>query len=407
MTAFSWWSLLLVVIFFLLMRFVVPPNKRHVLMTCGAVAVIMAQNAPMVLIRFGFATATVIILVGGWVGANLIARRPPDQRRAMLIGTVVFLVAPLILFKLVQTVVPVRLLDVLTSTRGKFDLGSLAPLGISYFTFRALAYAIEIARGTIQPVGWWRYLNYVAFWPTFLAGPIERPGSFLQQTETVTPIHAADVRIGVARIVMGLGKKMVLGAVFYQVAKPFLLLQTGAKNLAGWSTAETWIALTAYYLYLYCDFAGYSDAAIGTARLFGYRIRENFRLPVLATNVGEFWRRWHMSLTGWITDYVYIGLGGNRQGLSRAARNTFVAMLVVGLWHGLSLNFALWGLYHACWLNAYRLYRKRRSAPPPRTWWRTALAWFVTFQIINLGWVLFVFPTRVAVMVYLRLFGLS
>ncbi|MHA1568927.1 MAG: MBOAT family O-acyltransferase [Alphaproteobacteria bacterium] len=409
MNAISWTIAIFVLVFFLVARYVFRPAQRHGLMTAGAVAFIFLQNPPGLIMRFAFILLTFIILLVGWQMGKVIARRPEERKRGGLRLGIIFLLAPLVIFKLVQAVIPTHLLEMMTSARGNFELGSFAPLGISYFTFRALAYLIEIRRGNVEPVGWWRYLNYVAFWPTFMAGPIERPGTFLEQTSHEVAITNEDVRVGMVRIMSGLVKKLILGGLFYQTAKPFMFLRSGnLKNFDEWTTWQVWISLTAYYLYLYCDFAGYTDIAIGAARMFGYRIMENFRWPILATNVADFWRRWHISLTSWLRDYVYFHLGGSRKGLDKAARYTVVAMVLIGLWHGLTIHFALWGLYHAIFLNIYRRYRKEwRKKERPKVWWRTGLAWLVTFQIINLGWVLFLFRPRVAFAVYMKLFGLS
>jgi len=408
MNAFSWPVLLFVLIFYVLARYVLRPDQRHTLMTVGAVIFIFLQDAPVALMRFLYLAITAMVLIFGWKAGQWTEKRRGEMTKGFWAGCIGFILAPLVLFKFVQAVVPTHLIEVAMATRGNMNIGALAPLGISYFTFRALAYLIEIRKGSIEPVGFWRYLNYVAFWPTYMAGPIERPGAFLSQTAEDGKITDEDVRIGVFRILEGLFKKLVVGGIFYQICKPFILLQ-GVKlsHLESWSCWQLWACLTAYYLYLYCDFAGYSDVAIGAARIFGYRIMENFNWPILATNVADFWRRWHISLTGWITDYVYIGLGGNRQGLSKAAKNTVIAMLLVGIWHGLNIHFALWGVYHAIWLNIYRRYRKERKQDRPKTWWRTGLAWFITFQIINLGWVLFLFRPRVAIAVFMKLFMLS
>ena len=407
MNLISWVVTQFVAVFFIVVRYIFKPTRRHGLMTAGAVLFILLQNPPHILLRIGFILVTFIMLLGGWLFGRVLAQSSRLGQRAVLTGGIAFLLTPLVLFKLVQTIVPTRFIDMFLAQRGNIDLGSLAPLGISYFTFRAMAYLIEIWKGKIQPVGWWRYWNYVAFWPTLMAGPIERPGAFLQQTATAEQITSEDIREGFLRIISGLGKKLVLGSFFYQIAKPYLMMEGAGRVVAvtDWPTLQLWVCVHAYYLYLYCDFAGYSDIAIGISRLFGYRIMENFRWPILATNVADFWRRWHISLTGWITDYVYYPMGGNKKGMTQAAKNTALAMLLVGIWHGISLHFALWGLYHAAFLILYRQYRKRwRKKDIPNTWWRTGLAWLITFEIVNLGWVLFVFKLKLALQIYARLF---
>jgi len=410
MNLFSWVVITFSLVFYLLYRFVAKPSQRPALMAAGSVLFILLQEAPLLVMRFFYIFLTFAILAAGWLFGNALAKPAPERKIALLKRGAALILAPLVLFKAVQAVLPPQLIEtVLTSRGGHVDVGSLAPLGISYFTFRVIAYLIEIRKGVVAPVGFLRYLSYVAFWPTFLAGPIERPKPFLDQADRCADPTAEDLRIGLARVFSGLFKKFILAGFFYQLAAPYVLLQSVPmeKALGQWETWQLWVCVHAYYFYLYLDFAGYSDVAIGTARLFGFRIMENFRWPILATNVADFWRRWHISLTGWITDYVYFGLGGNRLGLRRAAGNTLIAMLLVGLWHGLNLHFAYWGLYHAVFLILFRQYRKRfKRRDAPKTWWKTAASWFVTFQIVNLGWVLFVFGYGKALSVYAKLFGL-
>jgi alginate O-acetyltransferase complex protein AlgI len=223
-----------------------------------------------------------------------------------------------------------------------------------------------------------------------------------------------DLVEGLARVIIGFGKKTVVASLFFNVARPYLEL--GADFNAGFdrfTTPYLWLCVTAYYLYLYLDFSAYSDLAIGASRMMGFKIMENFRWPILATNVSDFWQRWHISLTSWVTDYIYIPLGGNRHGLFAAARYSLIAMITIGAWHGMNLHFIAWGFYHAIFLILYRQWRKSwkekwfpKGLPGPN-WLQTGLAWFVTFQVINLGWVLFNFKIGQSLRIWLKLFWLS
>jgi alginate O-acetyltransferase complex protein AlgI len=408
MNMFSWTILFSVLILYVLARHVLKPSSRNALMTAGAVLFLSLQTAPHFMMRLGYIGLTFIILMTGWLFGKRVSK---SRTRLSLATGSLFLIAPLFLFKLLAVVLPPQLIEtVITAKGGTLDLGSLAPMGISYFTFRAIAYLIELRSGSIKPVGWWPYLNYVAFWPTVMAGPIERPGPFFEQALIPARATDEDVRIGLARIGAGLFKKMIVATFFYQVALPYTLLPGSADvaaALSDWKAWHLWACVHAYYFYLYLDFAGYSDVAIGLSRLFGFRIMENFRWPMLSTNVADFWRRWHISLTGWITDYVYIPLGGNRRGLRRAAFNSMVAMVLCGFWHGLSPHFAIWGAWHAVFLIAYRQYRIKFKDKAPKTRWWTAISWFATFQIINLGWIWFIFGARQALTIFSKLFGLG
>jgi len=172
-----------------------------------------------------------------------------------------------------------------------------------------------------------------------------------------------------------------------------------------------WLGVYGYAFQIYFDFAGYSDIAIGSARLFGYRVPENFDWPYLQPNIARFWRGWHMSLTSWITDYVYIPLGGNRRGELRSAGNRLVSMTLCGLWHGAALHFAVWGLYHGLALNAYRFWQAARTrlfGEPvgPANPVVRVLGTLLTFHVVCIGWVLFVCDLKRAAFIIPRLLGL-
>jgi alginate O-acetyltransferase complex protein AlgI len=176
-----------------------------------------------------------------------------------------------------------------------------------------------------------------------------------------------------------------------------------------YGTLTLWLAVYGYAIQIYADFSGYSDIAIGTARLFGYKVPENFAYPYLQSNIAGFWRSWHMSLTSWITDYVYIPLGGNRRGEARAAWNRLVSMTLCGLWHGAALHFAVWGLYHGIALNAYRLWQRVRPHVLGTRDFGLAgrlVATAFTFHVVCLGWVLFVCDFQRAAAILPRLVGL-
>jgi len=328
---------------------------------------------------------------------------------------------PLLLFKLAMALVPMHIIRGIEQNAPAFDFSKLLPVGISYFTFRSVAYLIEIRKKAISPVGFWRFVNYAFFWPTLLAGPIERPGPFFKQAETGKKADRYDVAVGFSRVMTGYLKKTVLAAFFAAVARPYLELgaYTGAEQhtefvnmLDRFSTPHLWLCVTAYYFYLYFDFSAYSDLAIGFSRMMGFKIMENFRWPILATNISNFWRRWHISLTSWITDYIYHPMGGNRKGLFNAALYTLVAMAIVGAWHGMNFHFIAWGIYHGIFLILYRQWRKgwkskiingQTKIPKSLV---TFASWFVTFQVVNIGWVLFNFPVGKSILIWLKLLWL-
>ncbi len=407
MNMFSIQIVQFVLVAYVICRFISKPKWRHSLMLVGALIFICMQNAPHRLLNFFFVAMTVAILFIAWEMGRRIERAPEEKKPRLLKRGVWLLVCPLVFFKLIQVVLPPHIFSNFLAVQGNIEMAALAPLGISYFTFRSISYLIEIRRGNIESVAFLKYVNYAVFWPTFMAGPIERPKAFFAQLNVAEKLNNEDLRIGLTRVLMGMVKKLIIGDFFYQIVNPLLLMSSKpVAALQQWNTGQLWICMYAYYFYIYCDFSGYSDVAIGISRIFGYRIMENFRWPILATNIAEFWRRWHISLTGWIRKYVYFGLGGNRKGAKAASRNTIIAMVLVAAWHGLSPHYWVFGFYHAVFLNIYRRIRmKNKGGEAPQTWWRPLLGWLATFQILNMGWPLFLFSIRKAFLIYTKLFG--
>jgi alginate O-acetyltransferase complex protein AlgI len=226
------------------------------------------------------------------------------------------------------------------------------PAGISFYTFKSMSYTIDVYRRAIKPVGsLLEYAMFVTFFPDLIAGPIVRASVFLPQLDREIGPTAARLRAGASRFLIGLGKKLLIADQCAVVADAVF------ASPATWSCFDAWCGLIAYSLQIYCDFSGYSDMAIGTAAMIGYDLPRNFRMPYLAANVADFWRRWHITLSEWLRDYLYIPLGGNRKGRARNYANLLVTMLLGGLWHGASWNFVLWGFLHGAALAVHRAWR--------------------------------------------------
>ncbi|MCZ7582721.1 MAG: hypothetical protein M5R36_04950 [Deltaproteobacteria bacterium] len=240
------------------------------------------------------------------------------------------------------------------------DLPLTVPVGISYFTFRALHFLIETRRGHIGRTSAIDFFYYITFIPTVVAGPIERFEPFQTQQKAQPDFDPDMFGEGLRRIAIGVVKKLVLADMFFGFITSFL--KPGTNLTLG--TAQIWICLHCYYAYLYMDFSGYSDIAIGVSRLFGFRIMENFNWPIFAHNIREFWRRWHISLTGWLTEYLYFSLGGSRKGEIRANINTMITMMVIALWHGSLLlqHYFIWGLYLGLGLVVFRQWLRVKNA---------------------------------------------
>lgn len=251
------------------------------------------------------------------------------------------------------------------------------PAGISFYTFKSMSYTIDVFRRNLKPVdSVIEYAMFVTFFPDLIAGPIVRASLFLPQLDRDLGPTAARLRKGASLFAVGLAKKLLIADQCAAVADAVF------ASPAMWSCFDAWCGLIAYALQIYCDFSGYSDMAIGTAQMIGYELPENFRMPYLAANVADFWRRWHITLSMWLRDYLYVPMGGNRKGTSRTYLNLMVTMLLGGLWHGASWNFVLWGFLHGgalavhrAWRRAFPDLRMPRAIATPMTTLFTILCW--------------------------------
>lgn len=252
------------------------------------------------------------------------------------------------------------------------------PIGISFFTFQALSYVLDVHRdrGEVQrsplKVG-----LYISFFPQLIAGPIVKYETVAQQIDHRKETWA-DFSAGCSRFIVGLGKKVLLSNQLAVVA------DRAFGQGDGLSASFAWLGALCYTLQIYYDFSGYSDMAIGLGRIFGFRFNENFDHPYCADSVGTFWRRWHMSLTSWFRDYLYIPLGGNRGGTARTIRNLLIVWFCTGFWHGASWNFILWGLYFAAWLILERYVLRGVLEKTP-----AILKHLYTLIVVFVGWGLF------------------
>ena len=272
----------------------------------------------------------------------------------------------------------------------KFEpLDIFLPVGISFFTFQSISYVIDIYRGRIEAIRRWiDYVFYVSFFPQLVAGPIVRARDFLPQIYKNPVITHAQFGEGLFLVLCGLFKKSVISDYislnFVDRIFDAPLLYTGVENLLG---------VYGYALQIYCDFSGYSDMAIGIALLLGFRFNINFDSPYQSATITEFWRRWHISLSSWLKDYLYISLGGNRKGKFRTYLNLFITMLLGGLWHGASVSFILWGAWHGIALAIHKFVMGRFSSfkqvGTEMKPWRRVLGIIFTFHLVCLGWIMF------------------
>jgi alginate O-acetyltransferase complex protein AlgI len=258
----------------------------------------------------------------------------------------------------------------------------LLPIGISFFTFHHISYVVDVYRGSRpaqrSPV---RFVTYIAMFPQLVAGPIVRYHEISEQLgESRAGQRLADLGAGFPRFALGLAKKVIVADSVAPIANAVFGAPAGKLD---WSTA--WIGVLAYSVQIYFDFSGYSDMAIGLARMFGLRLPENFHRPYSAVSITDFWRRWHMSLSRWFRDYLYIPLGGNRGSRGETYRNLFIVFVLTGIWHGANWTFLVWGLWHGGMLAFERATGLARLDPQRWVLPRRAL----TLSLVIVGWVLF------------------
>lgn len=221
-----------------------------------------------------------------------------------------------------------------------FTLNILLPLGISFFTFEFIHYIVDVYRGSKPISGFRNFALFAAFFPSQIAGPIKRYQDFMEQLGQNDKFRADYFRQGMALVLQGLFKKIALGDNIGRV------VNAGFANPAGLGTLDAWIVVPAFTLQIFFDFSGYTDIGRGSALLLGYKVPENFNWPFLSPNLSDFWRRWHMSLTSWLRDYLFIPLGGSRVGPWRQRFNLMLTMVLGGLWHGAAWHYVIWGAFH-------------------------------------------------------------
>jgi alginate O-acetyltransferase complex protein AlgI len=352
----------------------------------GVVAV-----ASLVFYATGAGSTTLLLL--GCMVVNFVAGRAvePDEwssdarRRRALSGVVVFDLLVLGVWKYAGFATQQA---ATVSHWFGLDLGTASlvlPIGISFYTFHHISYVVDVYRGLRpalrEPVA---FIAYIAMFPQLIAGPIVRYHEIADQLQQVRTHRLDDVAAGFPRFALGLVKKVV-------VADPIAPIANACFSTApaDMTTGVAWLGAVAYTLQLYFDFSGYSDMAIGLGRMLGFRLPENFDRPYSAVTITDFWRRWHMSLSRWFRDYLYIPLGGNRGGTARTYRNLVVVFLLTGLWHGAAWTFVLWGAFHGTLLV---LERVTGTGAVPTSRARAALRRVGTLLLVVAGWVLFRSP---------------
>ncbi|MCA9322538.1 MAG: MBOAT family protein [Planctomycetes bacterium] len=318
-----------------------------------------------------------------WGAALAIEQRPQHRRLWLALGVTVSL-GVLAVFKYLGFFVA-SLQSVLEGLGVESSLPTLRiflPVGISFYVFQGAGYLIDVSRERLKARRSFADLAlFIAFFPQLVAGPIERASNLLPQIETPRRFSADLAREGLVLLVWGFFKKMVIADNVGLLANKIFALEAPGFSLL-------WAGVFAFAVQILADFSGYTDIARGSAALLGFRLMRNFHRPYFATSIADFWRRWHMSLSQWLRDYLYIPLGGSRVSLGRGLVNVMITFLLCGLWHGASWNFVLWGGYHGFLITVERLWARFVPTIPGATL-RRPLRMAATFLLVCLGWLLF------------------
>ena len=283
--------------------------------------------------------ASIII---NYIFGRLLGTENKKKRQWILAIAVIINIGLLVVFKYLDMMV--QTINQLSGS--EIPLAGLAlPIGISFFTFQALSYVIDVYRREVEPQkNLWNVMLYISFFPQLIAGPIVKYHDIQEQIDNRNT-DVKEIAEGLRRFIIGLSKKVLISNTMAVTADALFAAGAGELNIL-----SAWIAAIAYMLQIYFDFSGYSDMAIGLGHMFGFRFLENFRYPYISSNIQEFWRRWHISLSTWFKEYLYIPLGGNRKGKARTCLNKMIVFFSTGLWHGANWTFVFWGLWHGVFL---------------------------------------------------------
>lgn len=371
--------------------FVIPKKVRCVWLLVASYYFYMSWNPKYAVL---IAISTIITFASGLLIEKVKAKR---GKQLVVAASLISNLTILAVFKYANFV-----LQTLSSIADQCGLGTidkrldlLLPVGISFYTFQALSYTIDVYRGNIRSErNILRYALFVSFFPQLVAGPIERSGSLLRQIQKIKDIKLWNferVRDGLLLMFWGLFQKLVIAD------RASILVEQVYGNYKDYGFLELAIASVLFAFQIYCDFGGYTNIARGAAKVLGFSLMQNFRQPYLAVSIKDFWRRWHISLTSWFTDYLYIPLGGNKKGVVRQYINIFIVFGVSGLWHGASWHFVAWGLIHAVYQIIgncrkrvkERIGMRKRDADKEYSFSQRLGKIVVTFILVDFAWVFF------------------
>ena len=328
------------------------------------------------------------------IGLNIPRQDSEKKQKSLLWFSVLFNLSVLGFFKYYNFFVD-SWVDLISSVgyeiKSVWTLNIILPVGISFYTFQTMSYTIDIYRKKLEPTkDFISFASFVSFFPQLVAGPIERASNLLPQILKKREFKYEQGVQGLRLILWGMFKKVVIADSLAPMVDDIF------GNYQDYGGGSLWLGAIYFAFQIYCDFSGYSDIAIGTAKLFGIELMTNFKFPYFSRNIGEFWRRWHISLSTWFRDYVYIPLGGSQNGKWKSIRNIFIIFIVSGFWHGANLTFIFWGLFHSIlFLPSFLLRTNRKFTtsiigentflPSPKE----LIQVITTFLFVTIGWVFF------------------
>lgn len=349
-------------------HWILPHRFRWIWLLTASCFFYMSWNPRLIVLLF------LTVFISYLAAIGLERMQNVKRRKGCFAAAVFFCLGTLICFKYLNFFLENLLFLLRLIWKGIPDVqvNLVLPVGISFYTFQTLSYVIDVKRGTIraeQHLGY--YALYISFFPQLVAGPIERPGNLLVQLRAKRTWCRKDLEEGMRWMLSGFFRKIavadVLGIYVNRVFSDLEHANALAIVLAG----------ALFCIQMYCDFAGYSEIAVGAARMLGIRLMRNFNRPYLSASYAEFFRRWHISLSQWFADYLYIPLGGNRKGTGRKIVNTFVIFLLCGLWHGARWTYVLWGAYAAFWISLESLFLKKKNWRGWKLWARRGVMWLL------------------------------
>jgi alginate O-acetyltransferase complex protein AlgI len=359
--------------------YILPRRARNLVLLVASLAFYAYDSGALIVLLL---VSTVVDFVAGLIVARGRSRGETRLIRLGVTLSVLVNIGLLGYFKYANFVV-----DQFNAVGSALGWGDIAwqsvvlPIGISFYTFQTMSYTIDVARGRAEPIGnLLDFALFVSLFPQLIAGPIVR---FHEISDEIRGRRSTldDFSEGVVRFAHGLAKKVIVADAAGLVVEEVFRLQPGELT-----TAAAWLGVSAYTLQIYFDFSGYSDMAIGLGRMFGFHFPENFRRPYSALSITDFWRRWHITLSNWFRDYLYIPLGGSRTTTAGTYRNLTIVFFLVGLWHGASWTFVIWGIYHGVLLVAERITGQRPVGDDaPNSWPRRLYTLFA----VMVGWVFF------------------